>query len=140
VLSAAEVQLLTEIGLLACGARNTPDARAIFEALRILRPDRPAWLIGLAMSRLEAGLPHDAVAVLESSPLLSCANNAEIKVFLAMSLIAAGRRSESARVLNDLLAGDQADTPARQLARGLLNTYATSHYLIPPIHAELALR
>jgi cytochrome c-type biogenesis protein CcmH/NrfG len=140
VLNAAEVQLLTEIGLMACGARNTPSAKAIFEGLRILRPNEATWLIGLAMSRLEAGLPHDAVAVLENSSLLSNDDNADVKVFLAMSLIAAGRRSESARVLNDLLAVEQADSPARQLARGLLHTYATSHHLIAPIHAGLALR
>jgi len=132
-LSATEVQLLGEIGLMACGAGNTKAARAIFEGLRILRPDQPLCLIGLAMSSLETGSPQDMAAILLESGHLPVARHAEFQVFLAMSLFAAGRRNESAGVLRNMLSVEQGESPALRLARELLRTYVANYHVIPPM-------
>ena len=130
VLDAAEVQMLTEIGLMACGAGNVKQAEAIFEGLGTVRPHQSSWLIGLAMSRLEAGAAQEAVAIMRNASDMPYFKNPEFTVFFAMCLNAAGRRSEAERLLKEQLNEFQTDCPERSLALSLLHSYVTERHVI----------
>ncbi len=130
VLNTAEVQMLTEIGLMACGAGNVKEAEAIFEGLSTVRPHQSSWLIGLAMSRLEAGAAQEAVAIMRNASDTPFFRNPECTVFFAMCLIAAGRRSEAEHLLKEQLSAFNIDCPERSLALSLLDSYVTERHVI----------
>lgn len=130
VLDTAEVQMLIEIGLMGCGAGNVKEAESIFEGLSTVRPHQSSWLIGLAMSRLEAGAAQEAVAIMRNASDTPFFRNPECTVFFAMCLIAAGRRSEAEHLLREQLSTFQIDGPERSLALSLLDTYATERRVI----------
>jgi Flp pilus assembly protein TadD len=131
-LSSAEIRLLLEVGLMACGAGNTSGAESIFMGLRALRPNEAQCFIGLAMACIEAGAAQDAVSLLRGADHLPFSKNIEFRVFLAMSLIAAGRRNEAERELRQLLAESQLECPERQLAYALLARHGMDARVIEP--------
>jgi hypothetical protein len=122
VLSAADMQLIAQIGFMACNARHGAAAYQIFEGLRELRPERTFPLIGLAMANLSTGKPEEAVRLLRDQALPAHPEDEELIVFLGLSLRAAKRMTESATVLNKLLASPGTDTPLRRLAHTLVST------------------
>jgi Flp pilus assembly protein TadD len=121
-----------ELGLMSCGAGNTGAAESIFLGLRALRPTEAQCFIGLAMARIEAGAAQDAVSLLRGAAHLPFATNIEYKIFLAMSLMVAGRRNEAERELQQLLADSQPDCPERRLASALLARHGSDAHVIEP--------
>lgn len=138
VLSAAEIRLLMEIGLMSCGAGNTRAAESIFIGLRTLRPDEASSFIGLAMARIEAGQAQEAVALLRGAAHFPFSKNSEYRVFLAMSLIAAGQRNEADRELQQLLSEAQNECPERQLAKALLTRQGMNAHVVAPPQARVS--
>jgi hypothetical protein len=130
VLSSAEVRLLLEVGFLSCGAGNIKAAESIFLGLRALRPDEALSFIGLAMARIEAGAAQDAVSMLRGAAGYLFSKNIEYKVFLSISLIAAGQRNEAERELHKLLSEFRLDCPERRLATALLTRHGMNTHLI----------
>ena len=118
-ITSEHVRTLTEIGMLAAGHGRTEEAVAIFESLRILRPQRAFPYVGLALASLNSGKPEEAVRVLEREGLAACPGDADIRAFLGLALRLAQRPAESDRVLGELVR-DQPDAQAAQLARSLL--------------------
>ncbi|WP_283440618.1 tetratricopeptide repeat protein [Noviherbaspirillum suwonense] len=130
VLNADEIRLFVEIGLMACGAGNTAAADSIFSGLRALRPNDPQCYIGLAMARIESGNAQDAVALLQSAAQLPFFNTVEYKVFIALSLIAAGCRNEAERLLRQLITDLQSECPEYRLAKALLSQHRMDMHVI----------
>jgi hypothetical protein len=120
ILTRDELRQLAEIGFLACGARNVRAAQAIFEALRVLQPERAYPYLGLAMARMSADDPDGAVRILREQGLPLNPLDEDLHVFLGIALRAAKRRGESDRVLGNLLAVQAPDSPERRLARAML--------------------
>ena len=118
VLSRAELQLLAEIGIMAARSYNVKAAEAIFEGLRVLRPDSPAPYVGLAMARLAAGDPESAVCVLRDIGLLHNPGDEDLQVFLALALHEARRMSEARRVMEGVVSTvAEAESPPQRLAQ-----------------------
>nr|WP_314623032.1 hypothetical protein [uncultured Noviherbaspirillum sp.] len=130
VLSSAEVRLLMEVGFMSCGAGNIKAAESIFSGLHVLRPDEASSFIGLAMARIEAGAAQDAVAMLRGAAGFPFSKNIEYKVFLSISLIAAGQRNEAERELHKLLSEFRSDCPERKLAAALLACHGLNTRII----------
>lgn len=64
-LSAEDIHLLTEVGMVGAGARLHVDALALFEALAVLRPWRDFAWIGQVVVWLNRGQADEAVRVLQ---------------------------------------------------------------------------
>ncbi|MFC4160052.1 tetratricopeptide repeat protein [Chitinimonas lacunae] len=120
-LSSDTIRLLTEIGFAAAGRGLMAEAETIFSGLALLRPEAAFPYIGLAITRLNAGQPDEAVRVLERDGLSRCPGNIEIRVFLGLALRLARRGSESDKILLAVLA-EAADHDAARLARALLGS------------------
>lgn len=115
-----QVRTLTEVGMMAAGHGYTAEATAIFESLRVLRPQRPFAYVGLAVTSLNSGKPEEAVRVLEREGLVACPGDGEIRAFLGLALRLAQRPAEAQRVLEALLA-EQPEADGARLARALLS-------------------
>ena len=94
-----DARLLAEIGMMAAGRGDFVHAEAIFEGLRLLRPDRAYPLIGLAVARLNTGRAAEAAQLLESVVFNEPEEHALIQGWRGFALQLAGRRAESQRVL-----------------------------------------
>lgn len=129
ILSPEELRMLAEIGFLGCGAGHSRAARLLFEGLRNLRPRQPFAYIGLAMSRIEAGDPGEAIRILEEEGLRNNPDNEELKVFLGLALSAARRSSESQRMLAGVADRNAtSETAEIRLARRLLGQPASERH------------
>ena len=118
-LSPEQIRLLTEIGMMAAQQGLPAKAEAIFQALRILRPQQPGSYVGLAMVRMNSGLNDEAIRVLERDGLAACPDDPDIRVFLGLALRLAKRAAESERMLDGVLRSHPQERAAI-LARSLL--------------------
>jgi len=119
-LTPEQVRTLTEIGMMAAGHGYTAEATAIFESLRVLRPNRPFAYVGLAVTSMNSGKPDEAVRVLESEGLAACPGDGDIRAFLGLALTLSQRSAEARRVLEALLA-EQPEAESARMARALLS-------------------
>ena len=137
VLSPSEVRTLTEVGLMACGAGNIRGAELIFGGLQSVGPVQPSSFIGLAMARIEAGDAGQALAILEKVSGAAFSNSAEFRVFLAICLLAAGRRNEAERELRGILTLYEPDEPEWRLASALLARHVKERHVILSPHLNM---
>jgi hypothetical protein len=113
------VRLMMEIGYLASGNGFSAEAEAIFEGLRAVRPRSEVPIIGLAVNRMNAGRPLEAVSLLQEQALRLCPGSELGLGFLGLALRLAGHTGRSQSVLKDLAA--KATNPhAGAMARALL--------------------
>jgi hypothetical protein len=132
ILDAAEIRLLAEVGFLAAGLHHLQAPR-IFEALRLLRPDLSAPLIGLAMHCIESGKAQEAVTILKAGIANGLGERADLQAFLGIALIAAKQTLEAERLLKRLLSRVEANAPEMRIAQGLLKQHVVSR----AVHAGL---
>ena len=113
------VRLMMEIGYLATGNGFSAEADLIFEGLRAVRPKSEIPIIGLAVTRMNAGRHLEAVSLLEEQALRLCPGSELAQGFLGLALRLAGHTGRSQSVLEDLAA--KATNPcAGAMARALL--------------------
>lgn len=115
---------LLEVGFLAAGMGRVDDAEAIFGCLRELRPDSEFPVIGLALAYLNTGRFDDAIHRLQREALAIQPESFTALAYLGLALQLAGRREESASVLQRV-ARDSTDPEAKSLAEALLNPDAS---------------
>lgn len=113
------VRLMVEIGYLAGGNGFTDEAEAVFDGLRAVRPESEVPVIGLAVTRMNAGRPLDAVALLEGEALRLNPGSDLARGFLGLALRLAGHASRSHSVLEEV-AATATDESAGRMARALL--------------------
>ncbi len=130
VLKSVDIRLLTEIGLLACGAGNTDASKKLFDGLRHACKNNPSVLIGLAMSYLESGEAESAANLLRQRYNEIEPGYYEYDVFFALCLVASGFRREAERVLQGLLQASDASCPAHRLATALIRNYLTDSRVV----------
>lgn len=106
VLDSAEVRLLTEIGFLASAVGDVRRAQTVFLALQRLRPGRAFPLVGLAVTKMNAGCPNDAVLVLEQAQASCDAEQNVMDAWRGLALQLAGREGESKRLLMKVALSD----------------------------------
>ncbi|HLU14370.1 MAG TPA: hypothetical protein VKZ71_00905 [Burkholderiaceae bacterium] len=121
VLETDEVRTLTEIGFLAAGNGFFDEACRIFNALKLIRPDRAFPLVGLAVAHLNAGHTTQAVALLENTQLTDPAEQAVCNTWRGFALQQAGHQHAAHTLLQAVIAAGQApsDAPGRPSADAL---------------------
>jgi len=105
VLDAREARFLTEVGMLAAGRGDVTRADKVFTFLRHQRPDRAFPLIGLAVARLNAGTPAEAVRLLQDIRLPDADEQGVVQSWCGLALQLAGRSAESRHVLHEAAQG-----------------------------------
>lgn len=91
------VQLLSQIGYLACLKGNVHDGQMIMDSVEMNSNSHPSTLIGVAISRIYAGQYPEAIKTL-NNVLEIDADNMTAKTFLGIALSESGE-SENAFVL-----------------------------------------
>ena len=124
ILAPADVQLLTQIGMVGAGAGIAGPTDALFRGLMTLRPQRDFAYIGLASLHLNQRRPDEAARVLEQGLRImgdkaADSDRAMVQAFMGLALIMGKRTAEAMALLKTLLA-DSHHEPARRIARGLM--------------------
>ncbi|MBN3268884.1 hypothetical protein QCN28_15850 [Bordetella bronchiseptica] len=119
VLEEADARLLTEVGFLAAAVSDLTRADAIFNALQRVRPGRTYPCIGLAVARMNAGLPDEAAEVLANFQPAAAQDRSELDAWCGFALLLAGRSDEARRMLQRAI---DAGGDAAQLARVVLES------------------
>ncbi len=97
-----DIQLLAQVGFLAAGRGDMPQALRIFEALALLRPVQAFAFVGLASALMNAGRAHEAVQRLQTVRLPAGPEADMLDSFKSLALQLAGRRGESTYLLRQI--------------------------------------
>ncbi len=112
------LKTLADIGFMASGTGLPKNAFAIFNGLEAARPDSAVVKIGFAMEFMNRKRHQEALDILykglENNP-----DDPDLRAFIGMSLMLAGRNKESEDYLTPLL--NSKDTQASKMAKELLN-------------------
>ena len=114
----------TELGFLACRWPSLGrQARAIFAATGVARPNSPARLIGEAMVCLNCDNDSEkAVRFLKREGISGESGALACRAFLGLSLFLANRQQESRQVLKQVVDNDDGSDPdAITLAKSMLD-------------------
>jgi hypothetical protein len=127
-LTPEDMRLIAEIGFMGTQSGQLAAARALFDALSVLRPQSTLPHIGRAMVALGADRPDDAARILRDEGLKQHPGDAELTAFLGLALHAAGRVAEAAKVLASVADqhGVSPDEPCVRMATKLLAVGARS--------------
>lgn len=124
ILAAADVRLLTQVGMVGAGAGMASATETLFRGLMALRPQRDFAYIGLASLHLNQRRPDEAARVLEQGLRVmgskaADSDRAMVQAFLGLALIMGKRTAEAMSLLKALLAESRHE-PAQRIARGLM--------------------
>jgi predicted Zn-dependent protease len=132
-LNADSLRLIAEIGFMGTESDQAAPARALFKALRILRPQSTTPYIGLALAALRVEKTDEAIRILREEGLAAHPNDTELLAFLGLALQAAGNISEAKTVLSAVLNQESgANDASRRMAAKLLSMEAGT---MPPMPA-----
>lgn len=115
--SAEDIGLLCEIGIMALAMQRGEEARPIFQFLDERQPHNAAGAIGLAMVEVATGREREALSRLRSAILTRRTCVREAKAVLAVLLMGFGRHGEAKPLRRELLRGPDCG------ARRLIQTY-----------------
>jgi predicted Zn-dependent protease len=119
-LNSGDLRLLAEIGFIGAQSGQAPAARALFEALAVLRPQSTLPHIGLAQAALGANKHEEGVRILREA-LKQHPGDIEVTAFLGLALHAAGESAEARRMMNDVIEkAGEGDAAPVAMARKLL--------------------
>ena len=119
MVSAETLRLLADIGFMATSGGFSKQARSLFDAIELARPDSVLPHIGKALNYMNLNMHQEALDTLEKKALKLEPDNATVQAFMGMALMLLGRSSESERCLNGIT--DSEDTLAASLASNLLS-------------------
>lgn len=103
-LSSEDRRLLAEIGFVAVTLGLPDPARRIFDALPAGHENGRVKVIGLAMSAVLAGHAEEAVRLLHAEEQNRLPGDPDIASFLAVALLASGRRQQAIQLLEPMAA------------------------------------
>ncbi|MDR2737745.1 MAG: hypothetical protein LBB18_02270 [Puniceicoccales bacterium] len=115
------VQLLMELGYVACGRGLQANAEGIFEGLIRARPNSELPLVGLAIAKINFGDFLCASKILAERALKINPNSGLAKSFLAITSRALGWEKEAEALANEVLANEVAEPEAKALAGSFLS-------------------
>ncbi|MDR1456744.1 MAG: hypothetical protein LBI34_01655 [Puniceicoccales bacterium] len=112
------LQLLMQVGYVACGHGFPSLAKVIFEGIAAVRPNSELPLIGLAFSYIHIGKLTSACDILVNQAARINPNNQTIKAVAAMIFRISGEFKASDTLLDEVIA-DGTDPQAMEFARQL---------------------
>lgn len=123
MLDSKDIGLLVEIGFIASGRGDVEHAKAIFDALLLLRPERAFAHVGYAVALMNAGRFADASTFLKAARLPEGRESDMVEALLGLALQLEGRAGESEQVLRAVVTrseGVQMVNDGVRLAQALL--------------------
>ena len=96
------LQLLSQIGFLACVKGETEKGKVIIEGVEINAEYNPSAMMGVAISRIYTGQYKEAIATLKNSVLSLEPDNIEAKTFLSIALNKSGKLAEAAVLFKEI--------------------------------------
>ncbi|MDR2576586.1 MAG: hypothetical protein LBC42_00865 [Puniceicoccales bacterium] len=114
------MQLLMQLGYVACGQGKPSLAMTIFGGIAAVRPNSELPLIGYAFALINSGRLRDACAILAEKASKINPNNQLIKAVAAMAFRMAGQTSASDMLIKEVI-DDGTDPEAIAFAENLKN-------------------
>jgi len=118
MVSVETLRLISDIGFMATSNGLSTQAKSIFDAVELLRPDSVLPDIGKALNYLNLNQFQNALDVLEKKALKKEPDDPTVNAFIGMALMLMGRNNESEGFLKPVL--NQDDKVAANLASTLL--------------------
>ncbi len=94
-----DLRTLADIGFIAASRGMNDHAVAIFEAIRVLRPNQEAGFLGHGLVKILSGNPGIAIEMLRAGPPTDA-----IRTFLGIALIENAEIQEGREILEDVIA------------------------------------
>lgn len=113
------IQLLMEAGYLAGGYGFFEESEKIFDGITAVRPESELPLIGMAVTKMNAGKYEEAARILWDKALKLNPESDLAKSFLGLTLKLSGLIAESQAILKEVLEANKDET-AVNMARNLL--------------------
>lgn len=118
IVTSEDLRTLADIGFIASSRGMNSHARAMFAALRGLRPEQEVGYLGEAVVSLLSGNPGLAITTLKKAPETSATQS-----FLGLALLQEGNRTAGEKVLNTIAEAEK-DTPFAHLAQDALTHHS----------------
>ncbi|HTH80749.1 MAG TPA: tetratricopeptide repeat protein [Ramlibacter sp.] len=119
-LDSDDLRILAEIGFMGAQSGQAPAARALFEALAVLRPLSTLPHIGLAQAAMGANKNQEGVRILREA-LKKHPGDVELTAFLGLALHASGEAAQARKMMNTVIEkASEADATSVAMARKLL--------------------
>ncbi len=97
------IQLLSQVGYLACFNGDVDKGQLIMNSVEANCRGQSAALVGVAISRIYAGQYEDAIRILKENVLTIEPENMTAKCFLGMALSESGDINEAIVLFNDII-------------------------------------
>ena len=117
-LSSRELKLLSELALSAAVQGYGREAKPIFDALRVLKPENAIAAIGSGLTEMIDGNFAEAARILQREGITAAAGGTEAKALLAIALMMSGRIGDALQLQQELMRTGPG--PAKQIAELLL--------------------
>lgn len=97
------IQLLSQVGYLACFNGDVESGQRIMDSVELNCQGQPAALVGVAISRIYAGQYTEAIKILKESVVNKDPENMTAKCFLGMALSESGEVDEAIRLFEEII-------------------------------------
>ncbi|MES3002906.1 MAG: hypothetical protein V4787_19610 [Pseudomonadota bacterium] len=114
-----DLRLVAQIGFIALESAQVLHAQVIFDALRVIKPEKSLPWIGLSQVQLGLGRAQEAVRMLRKA-LVEHPADGDLLAYLGLALREAGHERESNAVLQSACDAGQPTDPHVAMARALL--------------------
>ncbi len=111
-ISSDVIQLLSQIGYLACLKGDTANGQMIMDSVEMNSDSHPSAMIGVAISRIYAGQYAEAASTLKNKVLNVEPDNMTAKTFLGIALTESGETEEAFSLFRDIAANGDSDNSA----------------------------
>lgn len=112
----SKLSLLMEAGFLAAAMGMTAKAIVIFSALRLVRPDSEAPILGLALTFVNMGRFRDAGQLLSEEGFKKNPDSDLLRAMLGLTFQLAGREEEAAKLFDAVIEADREPTAVKLAA------------------------
>ncbi|MEN9433087.1 MAG: hypothetical protein RLZZ422_676 [Pseudomonadota bacterium] len=113
------LQLLSEIGYMACFRGDVQRAKVIMDGVDAVGREQTPIKMGLAITRIYAGEYDTAINILRNQILASEPNHMSAKCFLGIALTQIGQQGEAQQLFKEVAAYGNADE--QSIANAYLN-------------------
>ncbi len=136
-LSSEEIKLISEIGFMAASLGLSEQSKGIFKGLENIRGKSAFIYIGKALSHMLIGEWNEALYILREEGLRVIPESNELKLYLALTLIASNNYFFGEKILSNIL--NNADLSVEELtlaSKIKLNVDANLIINTKPVHPE----
>lgn len=111
-ISSDVIQLLSQVGYLACLKGDVANGQMIMDSVEMNSDSHPSAMIGVAISRIYAGQYAEAANTLRNKVLTIEPDNLTAKTFLGIALSESGETEEAFTLFREIAATGDADNSA----------------------------